>query len=902
MASIIKPFTKMIPVLVFFIALSANGQDGPLIRGERPQPRERANPRRTPRRIIHEREFTENPALAARTHQTVVLDLEPATTAQALQENLVRFQLNGGAHRLCLDENDRYLTGLSLEDVSGQTLVKLDRSTGCANVMIPPGVHGMRITHDAGSITGAGRVAFVQAPSPSVPINGAGGAPVGGYWALQPAPSLDPQGRLGRMRAQPPFQNYSSDYPSIEPIVLDFSSQSIDDNALFLFNRGGYQPRLFAADPNPEFPYGLAVDITANPFPNLTNGWYLIAIGSQCDGDCNSLFALADNNLPQNFIFNDLGNSKVSWSFTTDILSFKLRFNLALENWIRLYPPGLDEVTAQLLFRFFPDGTPIDPPLREGEVALFQGCNYTGKATVFSLNTADFSALTSPIITLDKTAASIKLGNNTAVTLYSAANYQGDSQLIEADTPCLTGTTIGTGTRSIQLQPLLPLVVASSNCVNCKLEDVDLSGKDLSGINLEGADLSGAVLTKTVLHDAVSLVKTNFTGATLSCTDFSGTGTNQVDLTQTIFINAKFTQDFSCRADFSNTKLSTQVLSPSLWRYMDLTDAVIEGLTTAALSSASQQLNLSNAILSGMNFSGADLTAAIFSNSMLDGVNLSGAKLYGASLDDVNLEGANLSNAFLTNNRDANVGTAANLSGSWLKNVNLSNAQLSGATMNNVNFYGSVSVGQGTCAIDSQGFTQGCASAAGATMNNTQFPGAYLYGVDFTNATIQGVQFGGAVLIGANFAGAKLSTDPSVGTESGFTFAFLQGANLAPATLTGISLQGAFVDFNTNGNDMYLLLDATHTVFEGWQPSGEKVCVFAFYSKPTTAPENNTTLICPDGLAAGASGCGKTEAANLRWKSPADISQTNPPASYVEDATYTKKSATPICSPINTKW
>jgi hypothetical protein len=180
-------------------------------------------------------------------------------------------------------------------------------------------------------------------------------------------------------------------------------------------------------------------------------------------------------------------------------------------------------------------------------------------------------------------------------------------------------------------------------------------------------------------------------------------------------------------------------------------------------------------------------------------------------------------------------------------------------------------------------------------MNNTQFGGAYLYGVDFRNTIVQGVQFGNSVLVGANFSGATISTDPSVGTNSGFSSAFLQGASFSTANLTNTSFSGAFIDFRTGGNDMYMDLDGNHTVFPGWKNPGENACIFAFYSSPTTVPVKNTTITCPDGTPAGTRGCGAGIASNTRWNNGIDVSQTNPRSSYLEAPSF-GKAAPAICT------
>lgn len=417
--------------------------------------------------------------------------------------------------------------------------------------------------------------------------------------------------------------------------------------------------------------------------------------------------------------------------------------------------------------------------------------------------------------------------------------------------------------------------------------------------DLRGIDFSGASMKKTVFTDVAVGPTTSFAGADL-------TGANFQQQFQTINLSgANFNGATLANASLgvtlgSSTFIGAKLLGAQLVS-ADLTGA---DLTNADLSGANLKganitnpLSLKNAVLDGATgLAGGDLSRAALSNVSLQNTNLSRARLYGAQFNNTNLDGSNLSGAFLTNNPAAGITEAASLAGAHLKNVNLSNAQLSGAVFTNANFYGTVPAGKNTCQINEQGFTQSCASASGATMNNTQFGGAYLYGVDFTSTTVQGVQFGNAVLIGANFNGAKLSTDPSIGTESGFASAFLQGANLASATLSGTSLAGAFLDFRPGGNDLYLQLDGTHTVFPNSKTPGQRVCVFAYYSNPTTVLVKNTTLTCPDGSPAGVKGCGPTVAGNTRWASLTDISQTNPPASYLQDATYTK-AAPAICSP-----
>jgi len=775
--------------------------------------------------VLYEQDFVADPALAASAKDIVLFDLEPSLHGPATRTQLARYDLEAGTHTICLDADDPFLTEVVLEDGRGKKLLRLHRPHGpdgkgngrqkprkpqCAQVTLAAATYTMRVAHDGGSIAGAHRVAFAQPMSASPRLADGTGAALGGYWALRPDPSLDPRRRLGRVIAPPPDQSVpGTPFTAIRPVLADFSARQIDDAGLFRF-----------ADPNDP-----TVGTTQPGALNLAkldpSGFWT---GFADDGQTrsNAFF----QSVP--LVVNDLGGYRFQLGVTrkdNKPADFFLRSTTFSEttfslNYDQRQPDPAPPAALEVLFRFYPDGTQIGA-LQEGEVALFQQCNYQGRAAVFALDAPNLSELTSPVITLDKTAASVRLGNNTAAILHSGLLYTGTEQLLDLDTPCLAQTPIGTGnTSSLQILSLASLLVSSRRCERCQLLGVDLSGFDLSGTDAEsGVDLKGA----------------NLGGATL-------TGTNLA--------------------------------------FASLEGAILDGVTGPGV-------NLSSAFLAGASLRGAKLHQGL---------------LYGATLIEADLEGADLQGAFLSNCTTADcspkVASGAYLNNAHLKNVNLAAADLSAADFTDASFYSSALVGSGKCT-----FSDGnCATAAGATMNNTQFGFAYLAGVDFTGAQVQGVQFGGAVLIGANFGGAKLSVDPSVGTNSGFTSAFLQGAQLGNATLEGTSLANAFLDFRAGGNDMFVHLSADFARFPNWHAPGQKICVFVTYGEPTTVPTGNSTLTCPNVTPAGANGCGPEIGSNANWNSTFPIgANSTPPASYLLDATYTK-AAPAICTPIDTAW
>ena len=759
--------------------------------------------------VLHERDFAGSPALISRPHEVVILELEPALRGKPTPQNLARYSLDAGTHTFCLDASEPEGTGLAVEDASGRRVLEFplkgrQRPRGrkvdavgerCARIELPSGTYQLSLTHDGRVITGASRVAFVQAGPPSPGLVDNEGRPAPGWWALRPDPTLDPERRPGRLTLGP-----TEPATGTRPVIADFASKQIDDASLFDF-QDVHRPLVKAST----LPLDLVKGVSSPYF---------------------TLLADADPSRTQTF-FRDTAPLQV-----TDLGGYRAQLGVVRPdgqtanvflantpasattvtlNYDQPRPDPGPPVPVEVLFRFFPDGTQIGE-LKEGEIAVFQECNYRGKAAVFAGRIPNLSELSSAVVTLDKSAASVRLGNNTGVILHTGLVYTGTRQIVEVDTPCLDATPIKSNTTtSLEVRLLAPAILLSTrSCVGCRLVGADLSDYDLSGVNLSGSDLTRANLTGTGLRNAT--------------------------------------------------------------------------LTNATLDEA-------------VGFASADHTQIDLSLTSLKRIDFSNALLYGAKLNRANLEGANLSGAFLTNNfeegnPDRQVRQAASLTGAHLKNVNLAGAHLSQADFGNASFYGDNAAADTACDT-SQGFLNGCASAAKATMTGTSFNGAYLYGVDFQGATVKSVNFQNAVLVGASFADAELSGDPNQGLTR-FTAAYLQGARLGDTrSMDNVSFQDAFVDFGAN--ELAILLDGTHTAFHGWKTHGKNVCINVFYLNPTTVPETNSTLTCPDGTSGV---CGRAVGTNLHWKSDVlDLTQTTPRGSYLLDSTYIKAAANPVCAP-----
>ena len=243
-------------------------------------------------------------------------------------------------------------------------------------------------------------------------------------------------------------------------------------------------------------------------------------------------------------------------------------------------------------------------------------------------------------------------------------------------------------------------ILSDANLSNALLDGADLSGADLSGADLTDANLSGAKLGDADLRDA-DLRWAVLNDANLHGVKLNGAELGETDLTEAVMKDA----DLRGAEELSEAYLSG----------VDFSDA-----------------NLSDGDLSGADLSGADLSGADLSSADLSGVKLGGADLRDTELPDANLEEATLTDAKLGDASLANAdlgGTdlrGAELSGADLSGANLgadlSGANLSGANLTDAALWGDLSSADlsGAKGVTNQELKEQASSLENATMPNGQ--------------------------------------------------------------------------------------------------------------------------------------------------------------------------------------
>ncbi len=156
---------------------------------------------------------------------------------------------------------------------------------------------------------------------------------------------------------------------------------------------------------------------------------------------------------------------------------------------------------------------------------------------------------------------------------------------------------------------------------------------------------------------------------------------------------------------------------------------------------SSDKLTLIEAVIEAIK-SGADLSGADLSDANLRSADLSGANLRSADLSGANLSGANLSGA---NFRSANLRSAD------LRSANLRSADLSGADLSGANLSGADLSGANLSGADLRN-----ADLSGADLRNANLSGADLRNANLRSADLRNANLSGADLRNANLSGATL--------------------------------------------------------------------------------------------------------------------------------------------------
>lgn len=144
----------------------------------------------------------------------------------------------------------------------------------------------------------------------------------------------------------------------------------------------------------------------------------------------------------------------------------------------------------------------------------------------------------------------------------------------------------------------------------CRLQDVELAGRNLSYVSLRGADLSGKDLSRTVL-DRADLTGANLTGAKLTgakcrSTKLQDANLDRIEATQADFFGANLSGMQARGADFEKSNFSYAILSNARL------------LESSAVSANFQYAKLAHTTIQDSNLLCADFFHATIQDALLE--------------------------------------------------------------------------------------------------------------------------------------------------------------------------------------------------------------------------------------------------------------------------------------------
>ena len=313
------------------------------------------------------------------------------------------------------------------------------------------------------------------------------------------------------------------------------------------------------------------------------------------------------------------------------------------------------------------------------------------------------------------------------------------------------------------------------------LRNCDLTSADLTGTVLEGADLTGADLTGNARLKGVDLAGANLTAVTLTGADLSN-----VDLGSAVLTGVA-----------SGSIVGTPLGLPVDWilngGYLIGPGANLRGATIGRLATSAT----GSFVQIPADFTGADLTGAVFDATLLDGDPLTGAVIDRVDLSTAELTGVISGGLSGTPKLPTDwklvsgylAGPGANLVGADLAGADLTGAQLTGANLTDADLTGAEVAGVGFFNAKLTGVRSfGLVGTPASLPMNWSLRGKSRYlagpGADLSGGNLTGDDLGGAALSGADFDGSNL-------TNVDFTGADLSLASLNATTLTGADFTGA---------------------------------------------------------------------------------------------------------------
>lgn len=451
--------------------------------------------------LVYAADLEIHPERYARADQILVFGMES-------DRNIGRFRVSKGVHRFCLEGGADFFTQIVLLTDRGATWPVTEAGAGCVRAKLPAGIISVLLQHGDGvrpdlSVSATVRVDMpIRATTPATSLVDANNSPIGGYWLVADT-KLNGRGTLGRAIEELVYP-FSASYFLLSPIA-----HTLDETFLLAFPPADGSYRSATLTP-PETYLGL---FDNNPYVLPT-----ICPGGTCS-QSQSVYGSSSTKLE----LHDLG----SYLFQLGGTFKNQHYNLSSYLFYVLTGLVREGDTFQVLLRYYADGSQVGE-LRPGEVAVFDQCDFKGRAAVLVPLLGpgqvsppfDLRVLSSSWWALNGTLRSIRVGKGAGA--YWGTDPENVNGGVIQDTACLSRSP----ENNLYVEPesnVLSIAhsVLPKACIGCDFSGVPLA--DSAGpIDFRQWDLTGAVFVGTDMNNA------DFSGATLTNAKFTNSSLNYV--------------------------------------------------------------------------------------------------------------------------------------------------------------------------------------------------------------------------------------------------------------------------------------------------------------------------------------------------------------------------------------
>ncbi|MDB4945850.1 MAG: hypothetical protein JWP97_5384 [Labilithrix sp.] len=517
---------------------------------------------------LAERDLVRDPSLHAQLGTSVALDLEPSGANEsddtgAAGVDVVPYRVaRDESVRFCLDAADA-ISEFALLDERGGVLVSLSQAGACMTAALPAGDYQARVTHAPSNAVTATPV-FIHETS------------VGTTNEPQCAPDL---------YVPDPFEGTPTDLWELTTPTRTIQA---------LPNPQTRQPVLSLLNTRESTDPAQGFRITRGPDRNakIANADGLVVAPS------GTLLSFFDPN-------GTARNAGVTWEMNPAADNAKWTFALTTRQrgavaatWSEapagllsslLYPGSL---RITLAMRLVARGEDVKA-LKVGEVALFEGENYTGRAWV--LNDAQSFPTALANIKGFVQPRSVKVGCDTTLLAYSTSNRSGTPMRIADAT---SRNPFSSPIQSASIVSTRAITIETNRCTGCNLRGVDLSHRTMAGLTIVGGSLENASFDGSTLDgatfDGVKLTNASFRGSSVLRATFRG-GAAPLDATS---------------AKLDAARLDGATLSNVVFDRARFSGVVVSGGTLT-------NVTFDNAVLDRADFTASTFRAVAFTNTDL---------------------------------------------------------------------------------------------------------------------------------------------------------------------------------------------------------------------------------------------------------------------------------------------